>query len=67
VPLKWNDHLKKWMGHDQITVETVFKYPGQEGSPDKSKKKEGAKVHQLQEHKEYMSYVDQFEQHAKVR
>jgi len=55
------------MGHDQITVETVFKYPGQEGSPDKSKKKEGAKVHQLQEHKEYMSYVDQFEQHAKVR
>ena len=58
VPLKWNDHLKRWMGHDQVTVETVLKYPGLENSPYRSKKGDPGTVLQLQEHLEFKSYIN---------
>lgn len=48
MPLKWNEQLKKWMGHDQITVETAFKYPGHDASSPK--KKEGVTAQHLHEH-----------------
>ena len=61
-PLEWNQESKRWMGPDQITVETAFKLPDPVKRKARSKDRDvGMDVNgymKHQEHQEYRTYVD---------
>ena len=63
-PLEWNYDTKRWMGPDQITVETAFKLPNPIKRNAKSKDRDGSVdmngQMRHQEHQEYRTYVDQY-------
>ena len=64
-PLEWNLTNKRWMGHDQVTVETAFKQPAPKPKKQKPKAAVDAVVDldgmvRHQEHKEYRTYINQY-------
>ena len=62
---------KKWMGHDQITVETAFRYPRPESgesrhkSPIKSPPSDTLDAQlRFMEHAQYKEYVEEYNRQA---